>query len=138
MIARIGTGTVQASGAVDFAWCDDVGNVSGAYLVFTSEATLAKHLARNDVGRYEIVVTTVEACGDFAFDVIAEANVTALKMAVQYAGTDWATAKADERAAMAALYEAIAAACDAGVSEVDVAALAGVHRTTVRTARGKI
>jgi len=136
MTSRIGTGSIPSNGAVDFAWCDDAGNVSGRYLTFTSESTLAKHLARNGVKSYEIVVTGEEG-GDRDFDVVIEAHTLALKMAVQYAGRDWANAKDDERAAMSALHETIIAACDAGISEYEVTRLAGVHRMTVRAARGK-
>jgi len=136
MTSRIGTGAIQSDGAVDFAWCDDVGNVTGRYLTFTSEATLAKHLARNGVKSYDVVVTREED-GDRDFDVVIEAHILALKMAVQYAGQDWANAKEDERAAMSALHETIIAACDAGISEHEVTRLSGVHRMTVRAARGK-
>ena len=136
MTSRIGTGAMQSDGAVDFAWCDDAGAVSGHYLSFTSEASLAKHLSRNGVKSYEIVVTRQEN-GDRDFDVVIAAHVLALKMAVQDAGQDWANAKDDERAAMYALHEAIVAACDAGISEYEATRLAKVHRMTVRAARGK-
>jgi len=56
---------------------------------------------------------------------------------VARAGKRWAKAKAAEREAMTALYAALAAGSQAGLSEVAMAELAGVDRMTVRRALGK-
>jgi DNA-binding GntR family transcriptional regulator len=56
---------------------------------------------------------------------------------VARAGKRWAKAKASEREAMTALYEAIRAASTAGLTEVSISELAGVDRMTVRRALGK-
>lgn len=51
-------------------------------------------------------------------------------------GSCWREAREAERAAAAAVYEAIRDASAAGVTQVDIAALAGVDRMTVRRALG--
>ena len=57
---------------------------------------------------------------------------------VARAGKRWAKAKANEREAMTALYAALVAGSQAGLSEVAMAELAGVDRMTVRRALGKL
>lgn len=59
------------------------------------------------------------------------------RAALAAAGERWRAAVSDERAAAAACYAAIVAACDAGVPEREATRLAGVDRMTVRRARGK-
>ena len=53
-------------------------------------------------------------------------------------GAEWHKAKGRERAAAAALYEAIRAAAAAGMPETQIAKAAGVDRMTVRRALGKL
>lgn len=53
------------------------------------------------------------------------------------AGKAWARARERERAAAAAMYEAIRQAVEAGLSEVEAARQAGCDRMTVRRALGK-
>jgi hypothetical protein len=125
------------NGTLDFAWCDDDGAVRGHYETFTSEATLRADLAREGFADVEIVITS-EQDGDQCFDVIVSADLPALKLSVLNAGREWASAKDDERAAMANVYAAIVAAHAAGVTEVEAARLAGVDRMTVRRALGKL
>lgn len=50
----------------------------------------------------------------------------------------WHAARDRERALADELYAAIAAACKSGISEVEVAEIAGVNRMTVRRALGKL
>ena len=52
-------------------------------------------------------------------------------------GAAWAAARDSERAIAGTAYEAVRAAAEAGLSEVRIAELLGVNRTTVRTALGK-
>jgi hypothetical protein len=52
-------------------------------------------------------------------------------------GTAWAAARDSEREIAGTAYEAVRAAAEAGLSEVRIAELLGVNRTTVRTALGK-
>jgi hypothetical protein len=52
-------------------------------------------------------------------------------------GAAWAAARDSEREIAGTAYDAVRAAADAGLSEVRIAELLGVNRTTVRTALGK-
>ena len=52
-------------------------------------------------------------------------------------GAAWAAARDSEREIAGTAYEAVRAAAEAGLSEVRIAELLGVNRTTVRTALGK-
>jgi len=52
-------------------------------------------------------------------------------------GTAWAAARDSEREIAGTAYEAVRAGAEAGLSEVRIAQLLGVNRTTVRTALGK-
>ena len=52
-------------------------------------------------------------------------------------GAAWAAARDSEREIAGAAYEAVRIAAEAGLSEVRIAELLGVNRTTVRTALGK-
>ena len=61
----------------------------------------------------------------------------ALSQRLKNAGRRYGAARDRERAAAAELYEAIREAIAEGLSEVEVAKLAGVNRLTVRRALGK-
>ena len=50
----------------------------------------------------------------------------------------WHATRARERVQADELYAAIVAACEAGMSEVEAAEIAGVNRMTVRRALGKL
>ena len=52
-------------------------------------------------------------------------------------GAAWAAARDSEREIAGTAYDAVRAAAEAGLSEVRIAELLGVNRTTVRTALGK-
>lgn len=56
---------------------------------------------------------------------------------LQAVGAAWAAARDSEREIAGTAYEAVRIAAEAGLSEVRIAELLGVNRTTVRTALGK-
>ena len=57
--------------------------------------------------------------------------------ALATAGRRFAKARQAQTDAADALYAAIVAACDAGMTETEAARVAGVDRMTIRRARGK-
>ena len=66
-----------------------------------------------------------------------EYEITDPSLRLRVVGAGWEAARDSEREIAGTAYDAVRAAADAGLSEVRIAELLGVNRTTVRTALGK-
>jgi len=66
-----------------------------------------------------------------------EWQITDATLRLQVVGAAWDASRESEREIAGTAYEAVRAAAEAGLSEVRIAELLGVNRTTVRTALGK-